>query len=221
MKKEDIGRNGLAVLSEAPQFSIHQQEAFTKKLNQQPANVSQSQGFDTLPISAVETQLDEDFAGLWQTENFRWQVVANEIVGSIDLLVFHPIAHVWLKRSGSASVMIMQNKGADVGDISAKIKNTLVKDFPKLEIMCIKSAAKKLGEKYGRSLNRKWIDSYETIYSDELDSNQAIDEIGSRMKECKDMSELLIIWGEYPDLQQNATFKKHFTYYRNILNKKA
>lgn len=220
LKEKEMKHNGLQVLSETPQFSIKQQEAFTAKLNQQPLKVDKVQGFDTIPISTVENELDEDFAGLWQIENFRWQVVANEIIGSLDLLVYHPIAHVWLKRSGSASVMIQQDSGAKIDDIGAKKKNALIKDFPKLEIMCIKSAAKKLGEKYGRSLNRKWMDSYEAVYSNELESNEAIEEIGSRMKECKTMEELLAIWNEYPDQHSNIQFKKNFTYYRNSINKK-
>jgi hypothetical protein len=48
-----------------------------------------------IPISFVETKLDEVFFGLWETSNFKSQVVANEIIGSIELKVFHPIGKVW------------------------------------------------------------------------------------------------------------------------------
>lgn len=133
-----------------------------------------------LPISTVETQLDELFFGLWKTENFRWQVVANEIVGSLDLHYLHPVAGVWLVRTGVGSVMIQQDgykkdelgqyiNGSDgkrqkinprPSDVDAKIKNTLVKDFPHLKSECLKNAAKSLGNMFGRNLNRKDQDIY-------------------------------------------------------------
>lgn len=62
-----------------------------------------------IPISFVETKLDEIYLGLWTTENFQTKVVANEIIGSLDLKVFHPVAKVWLTRVGTASVVIQQN----------------------------------------------------------------------------------------------------------------
>lgn len=207
-------------LSKQFEPSIQGLENFMQRMNQEPSKVDKAQGFDSVPIDTIETELDEDYAGLWETENFRWQVVANEIVGSIDLKVFHPVARVWLKRSGAAAVMIQQEKGAAIDDISKKYKNTLVKDFPKLEVMCIKSAAKKLGQKYGRSLNRKWMDSYDPIYSQEIEAGEAIDEVGERMKACKNVNELVAIWNEFPDLHNNPNFKKTFTSYRSQLNLK-
>ena len=44
-----------------------------------------------LPISFLEMQLDEMFFGLWQTVNFTYQTIANELVGSIELRFFHPV----------------------------------------------------------------------------------------------------------------------------------
>ena len=45
----------------------------------------------TLTISHVEMTLDEYFFGLWSTENFKWSVIQNEVVGSLDLIVVHPM----------------------------------------------------------------------------------------------------------------------------------
>lgn len=135
-----------------------------------------------IPISFVETKLDEVFFGLWSIENFQTKVVANEIMGSLDLKVFHPIAQVWLTRVGVASVVIQQNtwlldefgnaileNGKKVkapkpkaSDVDAKILNTLVKDAPHLKAECVKNAAKSLGVMFGRDLNRKDADFYES-----------------------------------------------------------
>ena len=62
-----------------------------------------------IPISFVETKLDEVFFGLWSVENFQSRVIANEVVGSIELKVFHPVAKVWLTRTGVGAVVIQQN----------------------------------------------------------------------------------------------------------------
>lgn len=106
-----------------------------------------------LPIAAVEEKLDYLFRGLWKTHSYIQQVIANEITGSLILEVFHP-AGVWISRIGTAATLIQQQKGSDITDLSAKIKNTLVKDVPHLKAECIKNAAKSLGVAFGRDLNR-------------------------------------------------------------------
>ena len=108
-----------------------------------------------LPVSFIEMNLDEAFFGLWQIDNFSYTVIVNEIVGSVDLKIFHPISKMWLTRTGCASVQIQLEKGAGVTNIEKKGKNTLVKDFPHLKTECIKNAAKSIGKLFGRDLNRQ------------------------------------------------------------------
>jgi len=113
-----------------------------------------------LPISYIETALDEIFFGLWQTENFKYQIVVNEIIGSIDLVVYHPRLKQWIRRTGAASTPIQLKKGSGVTQVDQKIYNTLVKDFPHLKAECIKNAAKSFGKIFGRDLNRNFEDNY-------------------------------------------------------------
>lgn len=124
---------------------------------------------DYIPISVVQTKLDEIYDGLWKTENFITRIVANEEVGQIDLVVFHPIAKVWLTRTGAAAVMVQmksQQSGGDgdITNIRNKIINTMVKDHPHLLSACIMNAAKSLGVIFGRDLNRKFADTYFPYY---------------------------------------------------------
>lgn len=114
--------------------------------------------FDFIPVAIVEAELDEIFFGLWKTSGFRWQVVSNEIIGSITLEVYHPVLREWISREGCASVPIQCKKDSAVTDASAKYKNALVKDFPHLKADCLKNAAKSLGRRFGRDLNRKYFD---------------------------------------------------------------
>ncbi len=130
-------------------------ESFQKLLNASPKLVKKNDLSNNLyvPIAEVEKTLDELFAGLWKTINFNYQVVANEIVGSLELQVFHPVAEIWITRTGSAAIQILVKKGEDA-IIDNKIKNALKAGFANLPSECLKNAAKKLGNVFGRNLNR-------------------------------------------------------------------
>lgn len=149
---------------------------FVSKLNSAPTQESIGKTPDgralTVTISHIEMTLDELFFGLWSTENYKWSVISNEVVGSIDLLVFHPTAGLWLRRSGAASIQIMVNampddvknnpqaKSSWALDVGNKKSNALDMGFPKLKAECIKNAAQSLGGLFGRDLNRQNKDKY-------------------------------------------------------------
>ena len=146
---------------------------FQKKLH---ANVDESKilknkfANDSLyvPISVLEMQLDEFFFGLWSIENFTYLPVANEIVGSLDLKVFHPVHKTWITRTGAGAVQIQMKSKAkggsgDITEIRDKIVNTLTKDFPHLKAECLRNACKSLGKVFGRDLNRDFEDQYTPI----------------------------------------------------------
>ena len=123
------------------------------------------QQFQYIPISVIENQLDEIFMGQWKIVNFKWQQIANEIVGSVELHVMNPVSKEWIVRTGAGGVQIRQKKDTEIAEIlQYKIKDTLGMDFPHLLSECIKNAAKKLGQYFGRNLNRDFQDSYEPIF---------------------------------------------------------
>lgn len=198
----------------APSVDIQARENFLKSFDTQPRKIDKAQGYETVPISALETELDQTYMGLWKTDNFTHQVIANEIVGSIQIHVYDPSIKAWITRTGCASVMIRQTKDAQITDIGAKIKNGLVMDFPKLATMCLKAAAKTLGKKFGRDLNRKFEDSYNPVYSDEIALAAIIESVVPKINECKDLRALGALWVEYPDLQENQRFIKLFNQHK-------
>lgn len=144
---------------------------FTARLNAGPAQESIGDTADgrakTVTISHIEMTLDEYFFGLWSTENFKWNTVANEIVGSIELVVIHPATGQPIRRSGAAAIQIMvdatpdaikqdkQKKNEWALNPMNKKSNALDMGFPKLKAECIKNAAQSLGKLFGRDLNRK------------------------------------------------------------------
>lgn len=124
----------------------------------------------TLVISHVETTLDEMFFGHWRTEGFTWQTISNEVTGSLELVVIHPITGMEIRRTGAASVIITMDRapegllGPDRNrwalNPENKKPNALDLAFPKLKTECIKNAAQSLGKLFGRDLNRRNADQY-------------------------------------------------------------
>jgi hypothetical protein len=159
--------------NEGLQMLLNQEPSKSEIKTNKMANNSQY-----LSIATVERLLDENYAGIWNTKNFRWQVVANEIIGSIDLEVYQPAAKMWITRTGAASAMIQTRKGEPI-TVESKHINTLVKDFPHLKAECLKNAAKSLGVRFGRNLNR----GQEEEFSYLSENMQSLSENGVRAAE--------------------------------------
>lgn len=216
-----MANNELALQNQfQPDINIQSREAFLKSLDVDPKKVEKAQGYETVPISTLEVELDRTYLGLWETVNPQYTVIANEIVGTLQLRVFDPSAKVWITRTGGASVMIRQQAGSQITDIGAKIKNGLIMDFPKLWTMCLKAAAKTLASKFGRDLNRKWEDNYEEEYTPQLELQVVIDDLKRRLSECTTSADLLKVWEDAKPLQTNPQAVKIFQSYKMQLNLK-
>lgn len=198
-------------------------EQFQEYLNRQPKAEElfehpHAKGYRYLPISHVQMELDQVFLGIWEEVDFRWQIVGNEIVGTLHLRVFHPVAKVWITRIGTAATMIRQASGSKISDIDAKQKNALEMDFPHLKSDCLKSAAKSLGLSLGRDLNRKIADVYhplikqakeraelkaakEAVHQDYLDS----------LDMCATVQAVTALEAQYPELDKNPHWRAAVT----------
>lgn len=191
-------------------------EGFVRLLNLEPnpaeIKVNAAAGNSNyLPISHIEMQLDELFQGLWQMRSFTYSVVANEIVGSLELGVFHPVLQDWIWRTGAAAVMIQQRKGSEITDISAKHKNTLVKDFPHLKAECMKNAARSLGRIFGRDLNRSEIDQYMPGSTQEMIADAQEQKAFGDIAKCDDVKKLSYLFNLYssiPGVPQAITARR-------------
>lgn len=156
--------------------NLEAMQKFQQMLNTTPDELGVEKTPDgkakTLVISHVETTLDEMFFGHWRTENFKWERIANEVVGSLDLVVIHPITGYELRRTGAGSIVIMvdrvpQSIAADPVERNRwalnadnKKPNALDLAFPKLKTECLKNAALSFGKLLGRDLNRTTVDTY-------------------------------------------------------------
>lgn len=173
-------------------------EEIAKQLTDDPDVIKKNKfadNTDYVPISEIEGELDKLFGfDGWQLANYTYQVVANEVIGTIELAIWSDRSNQWIRRTGSAAVMIRQKKDADITDISAKIKNALTMDFPHLESMCLKSAAKKFGKRFGRDLNR----DYESI-------PPSIDDLDEKQADARDKAEKLLLSTDIREIDSRAS----------------
>lgn len=107
-----------------------------------------------LPISYLEMLLDQISLGIWETKNFHYEILTNELVGSIIVKFYHPVIGNFIERVGVAAVQIQTKSGTDPYDITNKIPNTLVKQVGQLKAECFRNAVKSIGKIFGRDLNR-------------------------------------------------------------------
>lgn len=217
MQTTDLVKFNEADTLDIPRASIQALEGFNRMLNEAPdekeIKTNKFAGNSKyLPISFVQMKLDEIFVGLWRTKNFSYTVIANELVGRVTLEYFHPFAKMWIEREGAAAVMIQQSSGADLTDISAKIKNTLGKDHPHLLASCICNAARSIGKAFGRDINRKEEDEYTAFYSEIAEAEAASE--GVEWDKVTTMEDLKSVWNQHKGLHNNNAFIKKFKYHK-------
>lgn len=150
-----------------------------------------------LPISYIETKLREIY-GVYQVRNFRWTQVANEIIGSVELWVPHPVLGQWICYDGAAAVMICGNKGIEDGKKQA---NALETRFPKLKTDCVKNAAQGIGKIFGSELRRDDVTEYED-FSDQMSVG---DQAKSVFDQCSTLDQLNSAWKEGGRLYSTST----------------
>lgn len=141
-------------------------QIFTKLLNEKPKaeKVQKHQGYEYLPISVVEKELDKIFFGLVQYQCISYQQIFNEISVHARIKVFHPVINQWMEYDGLGSAVIQQDKDTKVIDFHQfKKPNALQLTLPKAYAEAIKNAAKKIGKRFGSDINRKFEDEYEPL----------------------------------------------------------
>lgn len=155
---------------------IEQLQKFQQRLHAAPFEESVEKTPDgkakTVVISHIEMTLDELFFGQWRTENFQWSAITNEVQGSLELVVVHPVTGMEIRRVGAASVVITVDKVPDEIKYDPQLRNrwalspenkkpnALDLSFPRLKSECLKNAAQSLGQLFGRDLNRGNTDDY-------------------------------------------------------------
>jgi len=109
-----------------------------------------------LEIGYIEAKLDQVYHGLWSWEVQQVQQIVNGVQVTGHLRVFHPVASTWLVRSGVGFKEFQLSKGMTDPTPANLSSKALERDVPIAAAEAFKNAAKKLGNLFGRHLNRSF-----------------------------------------------------------------
>jgi hypothetical protein len=137
---------------------------FNKMLDHEPPKewVKVNKNFDNskyLPIRIVEALLKSVF-GVYQVEESNpIRIVADNIIYSVSLKVYHPVIKEWITFSGVGAAPLRSNeKGISIA---------LHGNAPMARAFAVTNAAKSIGKLFGSALNNLE-DEMIDIYSDEF-----------------------------------------------------
>ncbi len=125
-----------------------------------------------LPIDKVEFLLTRIFQQ-WRAEVISYSQLFNSVACHVRVHYKNPISGEWSYQDGLGAMGIQTDKGAAASDLTAIKQDAVMKALPAAESYAIKDAAEKLGDLFGKNLNRKDVaafsPSYSTVSVDEND----------------------------------------------------
>lgn len=151
-----------------------------------------------VPIQISEEILDFLFPMGWSLEFKSLDWIANEIVATVELVI--DCGPIKRRIVGIGAEPIQMASGTkDPTDMSKKNMNTLSKDAPNALSEAFKNACKKLGNVFGRNLNRRNADKT-PFQSAELTPEYIVSQINS----APDAESLNEIYKGLPKLMQGT-----------------
>jgi hypothetical protein len=152
--------NTLALLNDAQAIKDFRDkmENFTSRLNLKPKKewVQKHEGYEYIPISFIEKELDRLYFGCVQYEILSTKQIFNEIEVVARIKVFHPVLLSWLNYDGIGASVIQQDAKTPISEfMNFKKGNALKLACPVAYAEAKKNAAKQIGKRFGADLNRK------------------------------------------------------------------
>lgn len=198
--------NGLSINENIEEFRKRMQ-GFTKILNSKPdpKKILKHQGYEYIPISAIEKDLDKLYFGLVQYECISFKQIFNEVACHARIKVFHPVINQWMHYDGLGSAVLQQDKDTKVSDFHLfKKPNAGQLTYPKAYAEAIKNAAKKIGKRFGADINRTFEDNYEPLNVSKKPLDKEDDRLYLLIQDCNTEKELRDLEKHIPETLTDA-----------------
>jgi hypothetical protein len=125
-----------------------------------------AKGVRYIPIEKVEFLLTRIFQE-WRVEILSEGPMFNAVYCKVRLHYKNPLNGEWSYHDGVGAVDVQTAKGESAADLSKIVSNAVMKGLPAAESYAIKDAAEKLGELFGKNLNRKDTMAFSGAYMNE------------------------------------------------------
>lgn len=116
-----------------------------------------------IPIEKVEYLLTRIFQE-WKVEVLSEGVMFQSVYVKVRLHYKNPISGEWSFHDGLGAVGVQTDAGKSASDLAAIKQDAIMKALPAAESYAIKDAAEKLGELFGKNLNRKETMAFTAAY---------------------------------------------------------
>lgn len=126
-----------------------------------------------LPIEKVEFLLTRIFQE-WRVEVLSFAQVFQSVAVHVRLHYRNPISGQWSYHDGLGAVAVQTDAGKPASDLAAIKSDAVMKALPAAESYAIKDAAEKLGELFGKNLNRKDTVAFSGSYQQPQESSSVI-----------------------------------------------
>lgn len=182
-----------------------------------------------IPIDIIQNTADRLFYLGWGTENITTSVISNEVTCTLTLWYIHPVTGLKITQTGAAAaqitvdaidkdekaLMTKQQINLHSTNIANKKANALHLVFPKVVIEAEKNAFKKLGNVFGRHLNREHLGT--ELQKDKVMDN-VVEVIQSRptdipedfvqmVEKCHNLAEVRMLNEQYCHLFEAGTYQ--------------
>lgn len=123
-----------------------------------------------IPIEKIEFLLTRIFQE-WRVEILSEGPLFQSVYVKVRLHYKNPLSGEWSFHDGLGAVGVQTDAGKPASDLAAIKQDAIMKALPAAESYAIKDAAEKLGELFGKNLNRKDTLAFQGAYSENRWSN--------------------------------------------------
>ncbi len=116
-----------------------------------------------IPIEKIEFLLTKIFQN-WRVEILSEGQLFNSVYCKVRLHYQNPLTGDWSFHDGIGAVGVQTDAGKSASDLGAIKQDAIMKALPAAESYAIKDAAEKLGELFGKNLNRKETLAFQGAY---------------------------------------------------------
>jgi len=141
-----------------------------------------------ISIERIELLLTKIFQQ-WKLEVLNYSQLFNSVAVHVRLHYLNPTDGNWYFQDGLGAVGIQTDAGKAASDLTAIKQDAVMKALPAAESYALKDAAEKLGELFGKNLNRKETAPFQATFTDSQ-PDKAKERMKILISESKSVQEL-------------------------------